>query len=91
MGIIFKKADIIHFSNIVNSRSEIGVVKQIALAFCFLGHSYRINNTISMFELYPETVEYIKGAKYICLKSLNLSSRDSLKTRLMHIIRLMVA
>lgn len=62
MGIIFKKADIKHFSNIVNSKSEIGVVKQIALAFCFLGHSYRINNTISMFELYPATIRYIKGA-----------------------------
>lgn len=65
MGIIFKQADVKSFSNIVNSKSEIGVVKQIALAFCFLGHSYRINNTISMFELYPATIEYIKGARYM--------------------------
>lgn len=65
MGIIFKQADVKNFSNIINSKSEIGVVKQIALAFCFLGHSYRINNTISMFELYPATVEYIKGARYM--------------------------
>lgn len=63
MGIVFKQADVKHFSNLVNSKSEIGVVKQIALAFCFLGHSYRINNTISMFELYPATVKYIKGAR----------------------------
>lgn len=65
MGIVFKQADFESFSNIVNSKSEIGVVKQIALAFCFLGHSYRINNTISMFELYPATIEYINGAKYM--------------------------
>lgn len=65
MGIIFKQADVKNFSNIINSKSEIGVVKQIALAFCFLGHSYRINNTISMFELYPATVEYINGARYM--------------------------
>lgn len=65
MGIVFKQADVKNFSNIINSKSEIGVVKQIALAFCFLGHSYRINNTISMFELYPATVEYIKGARYM--------------------------
>jgi hypothetical protein len=62
MGIVFKQADFKSFSNIVNSKSELGVVKQIALAFCFLGHSYRINNTISMFELYPATIRYIKGA-----------------------------
>lgn len=65
MGIIFKQADVKNFSNIINSKSEIGVVKQIALAFCFLGHSYRINNTISMFELYPATIEYIKCARYM--------------------------
>lgn len=65
MGIIFKQADFKSFGNIVNSKSELGVVKQIALAFCFLGHSYRINNTISMFELYPATIEYINGAKYM--------------------------
>lgn len=65
MGIVFKQADVKNFSNIINSKSEIGVVKQIALAFCFLGHSYRINNTISMFELYPATIEYINGARYM--------------------------
>lgn len=65
MGIVFKQADFKSFSNIVNSKSELGVVKQIALAFCFLGHSCRINNTISMFELYPATIEYINGAKYM--------------------------